>query len=80
MADHTDFADKLGIALERAARASVAAGAQYEPGETIHFDSKEAWKVLAKHLCEYIDERINEISSKSVQERPKPSHNEDKVE
>ena len=54
----SDFAEKLGKALKQAARATVAHGAQYAPGENIITDDDKAWDSVAKHLIEYIDQKL----------------------
>lgn len=54
----SDFAKKLGRAMKEAARASVAGGAQYTPGENIITDPDAAWNSVAQHLIEYIDRKL----------------------
>jgi len=54
----SEFAQKLGRALKAAARASVARGAQYNPGEPIILDDDKAWDSVAQHLTDYIDRKL----------------------
>jgi len=50
--------DALAHMLKNASRTSVAAGAQYAPGEPISTDADSAWRVVAETLVAYIDAKI----------------------
>jgi hypothetical protein len=50
MSDREKMVDLLGSMFHQAARASVAKGAQYAPGENISTDAEGAWKLVAETL------------------------------
>ena len=51
----------LGDMLEQAARASVARGATYDPGEKIQLDSKDAWQQVAETIMRLIEARGTDV-------------------
>lgn len=51
---------ELGSRLAQAARASVARGAQYAPGEQISADAEGAWAGIAEHLVSLVEIEVRE--------------------
>jgi hypothetical protein len=47
--------EQLGTLLEQAVRSSVAAGAQYEPGENITTDTRKEWQKVALNLLQLVE-------------------------
>jgi hypothetical protein len=60
MAERNELVGALAEALHRAARASVAKGAQYRPGEQIDMDVETAWRGVAEGLVNLIEKVVAE--------------------
>jgi len=60
MPDREKIIDLLGTMFAQAARASVAKGAQYAPGENISTDAEGAWRVVAETLVKIAESSIIE--------------------
>jgi len=58
MADRQRVIGTLGQMMYQAARASVAKGAIYDPGEHISQDAETAWKGIAEAIIEIIEQGI----------------------
>jgi hypothetical protein len=50
----------LGDMLFQATRASITMGAQYDPGENISADAKQAWKQVAETLVSLVEVKMQE--------------------
>jgi len=60
MKDREEIITALGIRLDKAARASITRGAQYEPGEYITPDSVRAWTQVAETVVNLIELVVKE--------------------
>lgn len=60
MTDRAELVDALAEALRQAARASVAKGAQYVPGEPLNLDVESLWKGVAEGLVKLVEKVIDE--------------------
>ena len=61
MIDRKQAIGTLGDMLYQAARASVAKGAIYDPGENISQDAESAWHGIAEAIVSYVDQRLIEV-------------------
>lgn len=55
--------DELGSRMAQAARASVAKGAQYEPGENISTDAETAWRLIAESLVSMVEIEVRDAAA-----------------
>jgi hypothetical protein len=60
MADRNELVGALAEALHRAARVSVAKGAQYRAGENIDTDAEGAWRAVAEGLVKLMEKVVDE--------------------
>lgn len=61
---------ELGSRMEQAARASVARGAQYDPGENISTDTEAAWKAIAESLVNMVEIEVRDaIARKAIDDQ-----------
>lgn len=64
MADRSELVGALAEALQLAARASVAKGAQYVPGEQINLDVESLWHAVATGMASIVDRVVEEKLAK----------------
>lgn len=60
MLDRNQAIDALGGMMYQAARASVAKGAVYEPGDNVSTDAAAAWRGIAEAIVGFVEQRIVE--------------------
>lgn len=58
--NRTKIISTLGDMLAQAARASVARGAAYEPGERINIDAPDAWNAVAETIVKLVEAKVEE--------------------
>jgi hypothetical protein len=60
MTDRNKVIGTLGDMLYQAARASVAKGAVYDPGDNISQDAEAAWRGIAEAIVGFVEQRVAE--------------------
>lgn len=60
MAERNELVGALAEALRQAARASVARGADYRPGEQLNLDTESLWRGAAEGLVKLVEKIIDE--------------------
>lgn len=70
MSSRENIIKELGSMLNQAARASVAKGAAYEPGENISLDSQAAWNGVAETLVKMVEVMAKQEPSETTDVDP----------
>jgi len=60
MTERAELTAALAEAFQQAARASVAKGAQYRPGEPLNLDTESLWRAVADGLVNLIEKVVAE--------------------
>jgi len=69
MTDRAELIDALASAMQQAARASVAKGAQFAQGEQINLDTESLWHAVATGVASIIDRVVEEKLERGNVER-----------